>query len=118
HKSDNPNEEERIHEAGGHITQKSSKDVLRVERRLAMTRVLGDFSIDKNIVPPIPDIIIYPRKSPTAFIVLASDGIWNVMSNEQVASFIFHRISTTKLNQIASQLLDHCLEKQSHDNMS
>ncbi|CAF1378459.1 unnamed protein product, partial [Rotaria sordida] len=118
HKPDDPNEEERIHEAGGQITQKSSKDVLRVERRLAMTRVLGDFSIDKNIVPPIPDIIIYSRKSSAAFIIIASDGIRNVMSNEQFASFVFQRISIIKLDQIASQLLDHCLEKQSRDNMS
>ncbi|CAF3878109.1 unnamed protein product, partial [Rotaria sordida] len=118
HKPDDPNEEERIHEAGGQITQKSSKDVLRVERRLPMTRVLGDFSIDKNIVPPISDIIIYSRKSSAAFIIIASNGIWNVMSNEQVASFVFQRISIIKLDQIASQLLDHCLEKQSRDNMS
>ncbi|CAF1315727.1 unnamed protein product, partial [Rotaria sordida] len=118
HKPDDPNEEERIHEAGGQITQKSSKDVLRVERRLAMTRVLGDFSIDKNIVPPIPDIIIYSRKSSAAFIIIASDGIRNVMSNEQFASFVFQRISIIKLDQIASQLLDHCLKKQSRDNMS
>ncbi|CAF3621463.1 unnamed protein product [Rotaria sp. Silwood1] len=112
HKPDDPKEEERIHEAGGHITQKSSKDILRVERRLAMTRVLGDFTIDKNVVPPIPDITIYPRKSSTGFIILASDGIWNVMSNEQVVSFVVQQISTTiKLDKIASQLLDHCLEK-------
>ncbi|CAF1503623.1 unnamed protein product [Rotaria sordida] len=114
HKPDDPNEEERIHEAGGHITQKSSKDVLRVERRLAMTRK----SVCSPLVPPIPDIIIYSRKSSAAFIIIASDGIQNVMSNEQFASFVFQRISIIKLDQIASQLLDHCLEKQSRDNMT
>lgn len=84
-----------------------------------MTRVLGDFVLDKHIVPPIPDIFIYPRKTSPEFIVLASDGIWNVMSNEEVASFIFRRISkSTPLDQIASQLIDHALNKKSDDNMS
>ncbi|CAF3595680.1 unnamed protein product [Rotaria sp. Silwood1] len=118
HTLDDPNEEERIQEAGGKITRKSPKDILRVEQRLAMRRVLEDFTIDKNIVSPIPDIIIYSRKPSAAFIILASDGIWHVMSNEQAASFVIQRISTTDLHEMASQLLDHCLEKRSRDNMS
>ncbi|CAF3901023.1 unnamed protein product [Rotaria sp. Silwood1] len=115
---DDPNEEERIHEESGNIIRKSSKDILRVERRLAMTRVLGDFIIDKNIIPPIPDIIICSQGQSVAFVIRASNSIWNVMSNEQVASFVIQLISTTDLHQIPSQLLDHCLEKRSRDNMS
>ncbi|CAF3940435.1 unnamed protein product [Rotaria sp. Silwood1] len=79
---DDPNEEERIHEESGNIIRKSSKDILRVERRLAMTRVLGDFIIDKNIIPPIPDIIICSQGQSVAFVIRASNSIWNVMSNE------------------------------------
>ena len=41
------------------------------------------------------------------------------MSNEQVASFILQRISlNSSLENIASQLLDHCLKLQTMDNMS
>jgi len=83
-----------------------------------MTRVLGDFFIDKHIVPPMADIVEYSRNSSASFIVLACDGIWDVMTNDEVASFITHRTSTNKLEDIASQLLDECLHRNSTDNMS
>lgn len=98
-----------------------SKDILRVEGRLAMTRVLGDFFLDKNIVPALPDIITYSRRSSSLplYIILACDGIWNVMSNENVAEFVSERIfQKMKLTEITSKLLDHCLERKSRDNMS
>ncbi len=119
HKPDDPAERERIHEAGGRISQPCADDVLRVENQLAMTRVLGDFAMDKHIVPPMADIVQYPRNSLAAFVVLACDGIWDVMTNEDVASFIIDRIATTTtLENITSQLLDECLHRNSTDNMS
>lgn len=83
-----------------------------------MTRVLGDFALDKNVVPPFPDILVYPRKSSASYVILASDGIWNVMSNEDVANFVSERINRWRLEAIASQLLDYCLENKGRDNMS
>ena len=83
-----------------------------------MTRVLGDFALDKNVVPPLADIITYPRKSSASYVILASDGIWNVMSNEDVAKFVSERIQSWRLEAIASQLLDHCFENKGRDNMS
>ena len=121
HKPDDPEEQERIYEAGGHITRESSKNILRVEQRLAMTRVLGDFSLDKNIVPSLPDIITYSRKSASSplYVILACDGIWNIMSNEDVGKFVSERLAQQmKFHEITSQLLDHCLERKSRDNMN
>jgi serine/threonine protein phosphatase PrpC len=83
-----------------------------------MTRVLGDFSMDKHIVPPMADIIEYPRNSLASFVILACDGIWDVMTNEDVALFVIQRLSTNKLEEITSQLLDECLHRKSTDNMS
>ena len=83
-----------------------------------MTRVLGDFGMDKHIVPPMADIVEYPRNSSAAFVVLACDGIWDVMTNEEVASFVVSRVATTTLENIAAQLLDECLRRKSGDNMS
>jgi len=83
-----------------------------------MTRVLGDFGIDKHIVPPMADIVEYPRNSSAAFVLLACDGIWDVMTNEEVALFVTERTTTTTLENIAGQLLDECLRRTSTDNMS
>lgn len=83
-----------------------------------MTRVLGDFALDKHIVPPMADVVHYPRDFLASFVILACDGVWDVMSNEEVAAFIVHRASTNKLEEIAAQLLDECLRRRSTDNMS
>ena len=48
--SDDSVEQQRIFEAGGTITKKPSQHILRVERRLAMARVLGDFSLNNAIL--------------------------------------------------------------------
>ncbi|CAF3391831.1 unnamed protein product [Rotaria sp. Silwood1] len=118
HTPEDPAEQERIHEAGGKISKSCIGGVLRVENQLAMTRVLGDFAMDKHVVPPMADIVEYPRNSLASYIILACDGIWDVMTNEDVALFVVHRASKTKLADIASQLLDECLRKRSTDNMS
>jgi protein phosphatase 1B len=83
-----------------------------------MTRVLGDFSMDKHIVPPMADIVEYPRNSLASFVILACDGIWDVMTNEDIALFVTQRASTNTLEEITSQLLDECLRRKSTDNMS
>lgn len=83
-----------------------------------MTRVLGDFGINKDIVPPMADILSYSRNSTAAFIVLACDGIWDVMSNDDVAKFVTERVEKHSLEEIASELLDECLRRESTDNMS
>ncbi|CAF1346321.1 unnamed protein product [Rotaria sordida] len=68
HKLNDSAEQERIHEAVGKISETCADDVLRVENQLAMTHVLGDFEMDKHIIPPTADIVEYPRNSLGAFV--------------------------------------------------
>lgn len=118
HKPDSRKEKERIVKAGGHVT-KCRNDVARVEHILAVSRALGDYSIDKNIIPPSPDITQYSRKSSSpSFVILACDGLWDVMENEQVAKFVAEKSSNTSLQDIASQLADQALQLGSMDNIS
>lgn len=74
--------------------------------------------MDKQIVPPMADIIDFPRNPQASFVILACDGIWDVMSNEDVALFVAHRASTHKLEELTSLLIDECLHRNSTDNMS
>ncbi|CAF0767470.1 unnamed protein product [Adineta steineri] len=119
HKPNVQKEKERICKAGGRVTEYED-DVARVEDQLAVSRALGDYAIDKHLIPASPDIIQCQKspKSKAAYIILACDGIWDVMSNEEVAQFLIKRISNTSLQDIASQLLDHCLKLETMDNMS
>jgi serine/threonine protein phosphatase PrpC len=122
HKPSNTTEEKRIKKAGGYVM----KD--RVNGHLAVSRVFGDFEYKnikgkdpkKQLVTPEPDIYIKVRQTEIdEFVVLACDGVWDVMSNEEIVSFVSDRMKVTDdLETICNEVLDTCLHKGSHDNMS
>jgi serine/threonine protein phosphatase PrpC len=96
HKPYDEGEKKRIEEAGGYVQLK------RVNGDLAVSRALGDFVYKQNkpgngeqLAPPenqqvscIPDVTIIPREEDIAFLVLACDGVWDVMDNERCAKYL------------------------------
>jgi len=123
HKPPNLPEQERIIAAGGFVKGK------RVNGDLAVSRGLGDFSF-KNVgefsiysqkVIPIPDIITCPRdKAKDEFIVLACDGIWDVVSNSECSDMVQSILDEgeTNITMVCEEILDMCLERNSRDNMT
>ena len=93
HKPTDPPEEARIKAAGGSVSAG------RVNGDLALSRALGDFrfkdrkgtgpggwAVDaKQLVSSVPDLYVSPRGAGDGCLVLACDGVWDVMSNEDVA---------------------------------
>lgn len=59
----------------------------RVEGVLAMSRAIGDASL-KPFVTCAPEIMSRKIEEDDCYLVLATDGLWDVMSNEEVASFV------------------------------
>jgi protein phosphatase 1B len=122
HKPYNPAEEARILAAGGTVVMR------RVNGDLAVSRALGDFVYkhvaqlppEKQQVSPEPEVRVEVRQAGDEFIVLACDGIWDVMSNEDVGAFVHRKVAEglDDLGQVAEALLDDGLEKNSRDNMS
>ncbi|KAI3979509.1 hypothetical protein MKX01_001701 [Papaver californicum] len=53
---------------------------------LAMTRAFGDFDLKDYGIIPIPQISHHHLKINDKFVVLASDGVWDVLSNKEVVS--------------------------------
>jgi len=85
---------------------------------LALSRALGDFVFKKNeskkaeeqIVTAYPDVDIKDLTSDHEFIVLACDGIWDVLSNEEVLEFVRSRIAQLIPPEIiCEQLMMRCL---------
>eukprot|EP00731_Ephydatia_muelleri_P038107 Em0655g6a len=85
---------------------------------LALSRAFGDFNFKKNpnlaqldqIVTVNPEILQFDITPNHEFIVLACDGIWDVMSNKEVVDFVRQKISEQmKPAQICESILDHCL---------
>lgn len=91
HKPYNIKERQRIKEVGGFI---SFNGVWRVAGVLATSRALGDFPLkDTKMVIADPDILTFNlRFLQPYFMILASDGLWDVFSNQEAVDFIKDRL--------------------------
>lgn len=112
HKPSNDEETRRIVAAGGWV------EFNRVNGNLALSRALGDFCFKKNgqksaeeqIVTAWPDVVIEDLTADHEFIILACDGIWDVLSNQEVVDFVRCRIAQgMKPDMICEELLTRCL---------
>lgn len=121
HKPINATERERIQNAGGSVM------IQRVNGSLAVSRALGDYeykSVEgrgacEQLVSPEPEIYIKKRSAVDEFVCLACDGIWDVMSNENLRDYLSSRLKIHEdLVKISNDVLDMCLNKGSRDNMS
>lgn len=67
----------------------------------------------EQLVSPEPEISVEPRDAAQdEFMVLACDGVWDVMSNEDLVDFIRSRLRVTNdLESICNQVIDTCLYK-------
>ncbi|KAG7228084.1 hypothetical protein INR49_005707 [Caranx melampygus] len=122
HKPCNPREKERIQNAGGSVM------IQRVNGSLAVSRALGDYDykcVDgkgptEQLVSPEPEVCVLERAAEgDEFVVLACDGIWDVMSNEELCEFVRSRLQVCDdLEKVCNSVVDTCLHKGSRDNMS
>ena len=122
HKPYNELEQRRIEAAGGSVTMR------RVNGDLAVSRALGDFAYKhaRDLPPQAQQVsaepeIRYVERSPSdAFLVLACDGVWDVMSNAEVGEFLLERVrgGIEALDELAGALIDECLARGSRDNIS
>ncbi|KRY40153.1 putative protein phosphatase 2C T23F11.1 [Trichinella spiralis] len=112
HKPVNEGEIKRIFSAGGWV------EFNRVNGNLAMSRALGDFiykachekSPKEQIVTAYPDVVSRSLTDADEFIVLACDGVWDVMTNQEVVDFCRERIAAGLApEKICEELLLQCL---------
>ncbi|XP_068648587.1 probable protein phosphatase 2C 12 [Aristolochia californica] len=68
---------------------------------LAMTRAFGDFMLKSYGIIAIPQMSHYHLSDKDEFLVLATDGVWDVLSNEQVVSIV----SSAENEEAAAQAL-------------
>jgi len=81
HKCDNPDERDRIKNGGGIILDN------RVGGVLAVTRAFGDHQLLKSGLSVAPHIVKYTLKPFDKFLVLASDGIWDELSDQDAINY-------------------------------
>lgn len=112
HKPNNPEEMDRIYNAGGWV------EFNRVNGNLALSRALGDFLFKRNqlispeqqIVTALPEVTVHDMNEDWDFLVLACDGIWDVLTNQAVINFVTEMIGEGKYPEsICEELLTYCL---------
>uniref|UniRef100_A0A8D3DED0 Protein phosphatase 1G n=1 Tax=Scophthalmus maximus TaxID=52904 RepID=A0A8D3DED0_SCOMX len=118
HKPEDELELARIKNAGGKVTMDG-----RVNGGLNLSRAIGDHFYKRNkTLPPeeqmisaMPDVKVLTLNGDHDFMVIACDGIWNVLSSQEVVDFISERIKPDQsgkvrpLSSIVEELVDHCL---------
>ncbi|CAM8990082.1 unnamed protein product [Rhodiola kirilowii] len=88
HKPEREDEYARIEASGGKVIRWNGYRVLGV---LAMSRSIGDRYLKPWIIPK-PEIMFIPRAREDECLILASDGLWDVMSNEEACEIARKRI--------------------------
>ncbi|KAB5514137.1 hypothetical protein DKX38_028043 [Salix brachista] len=88
HKPNREDEYARIEAAGGKVIQWNGHRVFGV---LAMSRSIGDRYLKPWIIPE-PEVMFIPRAKEDECLILASDGLWDVMSNEEACDLARKRI--------------------------
>mmetsp|Transcript_22700 Transcript_22700/g.42675 ORF Transcript_22700/g.42675 Transcript_22700/m.42675 type:complete len:331 (-) Transcript_22700:56-1048(-) len=122
HKPGDLVETARICQAGGSVRRG------RINGQLAVSRSFGDFFYKgdetkdqlSQMISPEPDVRVYKRDLENdQFIILACDGIWDVISNKDACYFVGELLAEgIELESICKKLLDYCLLANSKDNMT
>jgi len=110
-------EKKRIEKLGGKINLNDKNgDAPRVMKNIAVTRAFGDTQLKKSKIlisePEINEILLMPEDH---FVVLATDGLWDVLSDEEVISIVQ---STEDNLQASQQLINQAVQLGSKDNIS
>jgi len=113
HNPDQQDEYDRIYKAGGMVNEEG-----RVEGNLNLSRAIGDLFYKSNtsiapeeqMITANPEIQTIDLCLDDEFLIIACDGIWNVMDNQEVVDFVRRKIAEGKtLGEISGALCDVCL---------
>jgi protein phosphatase 1L len=111
-KTTDPSEQRRITEMGGQVVNCSG--IPRVNGVLAVARAFGNRAL-KHVIKPEPEMFTYEIKDGDTFLVQASDGLWDVLRNKDVADICVAN-STKPAQYIADELVTSALSRGSSDN--
>ncbi|CAK9182989.1 unnamed protein product [Ilex paraguariensis] len=109
-----PSKEREIIENRGGFVSNFPGDVPRVDGQLAVARAFGDKSLKEHLTSE-PDVTMEIIDDDTEFVILASDGIWKVLSNQEAVDCIKH---IKDARSAAKHLTEEALARKSSDDIS
>ena len=114
-KPTNPDEIKRIISLGGSIT--NNLGVARVNGVLAVSRAFGNRKLRKVIRPDI-EMIQRDLTREDHFLVIASDGLWDVLRNKDVCDICYTLSQSHRPQQLAEELVHTAIARGSMDNVT
>jgi serine/threonine protein phosphatase PrpC len=115
HKPNSPEEKQRIEQLGGKIEFDGSDWRIK---DLSLSRAFGDLDCTPYVTH-LPQIYRYKISSGDKFIVFACDGLFDVMSNQDVVDFINQLMLNKKFKgNYAKELAEHAYSIGSLDNIT
>lgn len=120
HVPDHPKERERIESSGGFV---EFVGVWRVVGQLAISRSIGDKHL-RQFVTSEPTVAHFRHSADTRFLCIASDGVWETLSPEDVvdlADEIYFQSTdykATSLEHVAAKITYEAYVRGSSDNMA
>uniref|UniRef100_A0A0D9YCL7 protein-serine/threonine phosphatase n=1 Tax=Oryza glumipatula TaxID=40148 RepID=A0A0D9YCL7_9ORYZ len=126
HKPDRPDEMERVEAAGGRVINWNGYRILGV---LATSRSIGDYYLKPYVIAE-PEVTVMDRTDKDEFLILASDGLWDVVSNDvackiarnclsgRAASKYPESVSGSTAADAAALLVELAISRGSKDNIS
>ena len=110
HKCEDASEVQRIRDTGGIVFQG------RIFGKLILTRTLGDKEMKKYGVIPVPDFYTKKIEKDDLFVIIASDGIWDVINEEQIYKMGNEKELSSEI--FSKKIMDLAKERDTRDNSS
>jgi protein phosphatase 1L len=128
HKPNDPTEQARIESSGGKVVwcgdvDKEGEPILergiyRVNGNLALSRAIGDRS-ERPHVTADPEIIAIPVQEEDEFIILASDGLWDVLESNEAVDLVQRLIQQgLPRDQVATWIVEESIRRGTYDNVT
>ena len=115
HKPDRQDEKKRITKLGGKVLHCGR---WRVQGVLAVSRAIGDVNLQPYVTcePEIMERELLDDED--CYLVLASDGIWDVLSNNEVSIVVKQAVKSKPFVDVAKELCAQAIMLGSTDNVT
>ncbi len=128
HKPNDPTEKSRIESFGGSViwcgeTDKfgapiEDRGIYRVNGNLALSRAIGDRS-ERPAVTAEPEIISVPVRKGDQFIIVATDGLWDVMDSDDAVNYVKISLEAgVEKSKIADVMVQEAMRLGTYDNVT
>ena len=104
-------------ERGGGFVSRSGSGVWRVQGSLAVSRAFGDAGLKRWVLAE-PAVARVPLRAGCEFLVVASDGLWDKVSNQEAVDVVARGRNAAAVARSCAELVDMARRRGSRDDVT